>query len=216
MRRRRLHWQGDESQGPQLPIAPAARSLSRRPTIRFVFSTQEEFRLRGALLAAQALAPDIATLETQNVTISACCVSRKPHARQAARAWVSIGLTVHLPSASPSPGIPMGPGSGPPVTARENDSGGRELHQSCGRHALVLWETPCTACASSEILDHRTLAPDPRAETLRPRFLLLRGLTGRSRCLFLVHLPHQQLRPSPSRITNCAFGPEPDLRDSPC
>jgi putative aminopeptidase FrvX len=44
-------------------IVEAARSLvaSRdRPTVHFVFSTQEEFNLRGALVAAQALAPDIA------------------------------------------------------------------------------------------------------------------------------------------------------------
>ena len=31
-----------------------------RPTVHFVFSTQEEFNLRGAVVAAQALAPDIA------------------------------------------------------------------------------------------------------------------------------------------------------------
>ena len=44
-------------------IVEAARRLvatSNRPTVHFVFSTQEEFNLRGALLAAQALAPDIA------------------------------------------------------------------------------------------------------------------------------------------------------------
>jgi len=44
-------------------IVEAARHLvatSNRPTVHFVFSTQEEFNLRGALLAAQALAPDIA------------------------------------------------------------------------------------------------------------------------------------------------------------
>jgi putative aminopeptidase len=35
-------------------------ALPDRPTVYFVFSTQEEFNLRGALVAAQALAPDIA------------------------------------------------------------------------------------------------------------------------------------------------------------
>ncbi len=34
--------------------------LARRPTVHIVFSVQEEFNLRGALTAAQALAPDIA------------------------------------------------------------------------------------------------------------------------------------------------------------
>jgi putative aminopeptidase FrvX len=37
-------------------IAP----LGERPTVHFVFSTQEEFNLRGALVAAQGLDPDIA------------------------------------------------------------------------------------------------------------------------------------------------------------
>ena len=32
----------------------------RRPTVHLVFSVQEEFNLRGAVTAAQALAPDIA------------------------------------------------------------------------------------------------------------------------------------------------------------
>jgi putative aminopeptidase len=44
-------------------IVEAARCLvatSNQPTVHFVFSTQEEFNLRGALLAAQALTPDIA------------------------------------------------------------------------------------------------------------------------------------------------------------
>jgi putative aminopeptidase len=44
-------------------IVEAARllvDLPDRPTVHFVFSTQEEFNLRGALVAAQALAPDIA------------------------------------------------------------------------------------------------------------------------------------------------------------
>ena len=43
-------------------IVEALRHLvatSNRPTVHFVFSTQEEFNLRGALLAAQALAPDM-------------------------------------------------------------------------------------------------------------------------------------------------------------
>jgi putative aminopeptidase FrvX len=35
-------------------------ALPDRPTVHFVFSTQEEFNLRGALVAAQTLAPDIA------------------------------------------------------------------------------------------------------------------------------------------------------------
>ena len=37
-------------------IAPQAR----RPTVHFVFSSQEEFNLRGALVAAQRLKPEIA------------------------------------------------------------------------------------------------------------------------------------------------------------
>ena len=44
-------------------VVEAARSLvglPERPTIHFVFSTQEEFNLRGALAAANALGPDIA------------------------------------------------------------------------------------------------------------------------------------------------------------
>jgi putative aminopeptidase FrvX len=44
-------------------IVEAARLLivsPERPTVHFVFSTQEEFNLRGAVVAAQALAPDIA------------------------------------------------------------------------------------------------------------------------------------------------------------
>jgi putative aminopeptidase FrvX len=44
-------------------IVEAARLLAAlpdRPTIHFVFSTQEEFNLRGALVAAEALAPAIA------------------------------------------------------------------------------------------------------------------------------------------------------------
>src|SRR6185436_9298856 len=44
-------------------IVEAARALlplARRPTIHFVFSVQEEFNLRGAVTAAQALQPDIA------------------------------------------------------------------------------------------------------------------------------------------------------------
>ena len=44
-------------------IVEAARllvALPNRPTVHFVFSTQEEFNLRGAVVAAQALAPDIA------------------------------------------------------------------------------------------------------------------------------------------------------------
>ncbi len=44
-------------------VAEAARLLApirHRPTIHFVFSTQEEYNLRGAMPAAQALKPDIA------------------------------------------------------------------------------------------------------------------------------------------------------------
>jgi putative aminopeptidase len=44
-------------------IVEAARQLTarpKRPTVHFVFSVQEEFNLRGALTAAQALQPDIA------------------------------------------------------------------------------------------------------------------------------------------------------------
>ena len=44
-------------------VLEAARQLAsseRRPTVHIVFSTQEEFNLRGALTAAQVLQPDIA------------------------------------------------------------------------------------------------------------------------------------------------------------
>ena len=44
-------------------LLDVARSLAKRnggPTVHIVFSTQEEFNLRGALTAAQALQPDIA------------------------------------------------------------------------------------------------------------------------------------------------------------
>jgi putative aminopeptidase FrvX len=44
-------------------VVEAARLLAPiadRPTVHFVFSTQEEFNLRGALVAAQRLKPDIA------------------------------------------------------------------------------------------------------------------------------------------------------------
>jgi putative aminopeptidase FrvX len=44
-------------------IAEVARQLvgrTKRPTVHFVFSVQEEFNLRGALTAAQILQPDIA------------------------------------------------------------------------------------------------------------------------------------------------------------
>ena len=40
-------------------VARAMRKQSKHPTIHFVFSVQEEFNLRGALPAAQALQPDI-------------------------------------------------------------------------------------------------------------------------------------------------------------
>ncbi len=41
-------------------VARALKSVRRRPTVHFVFSVQEEFNLRGALPAAQALSPDVA------------------------------------------------------------------------------------------------------------------------------------------------------------
>jgi putative aminopeptidase FrvX len=40
-------------------VARALRNLRRKPTTHLVFSVQEEFNLRGALVAAQALSPDI-------------------------------------------------------------------------------------------------------------------------------------------------------------
>jgi putative aminopeptidase FrvX len=41
-------------------VARALRDSPRHPTVHFVFSVMEEFNLRGALTAAQALQPDIA------------------------------------------------------------------------------------------------------------------------------------------------------------
>ena len=41
-------------------VARLLAPISQRPTIHFVFSTQEEYNLRGAMPAAQALKPDIA------------------------------------------------------------------------------------------------------------------------------------------------------------
>jgi putative aminopeptidase FrvX len=41
-------------------VARLLRPISQRPTVHFVFSTQEEYNLRGAMAAAQALKPDIA------------------------------------------------------------------------------------------------------------------------------------------------------------
>jgi putative aminopeptidase FrvX len=41
-------------------VARALLGVKRRPTVHLVFSVQEEFNLRGALPAAQALNPDIA------------------------------------------------------------------------------------------------------------------------------------------------------------
>jgi putative aminopeptidase FrvX len=43
-----------------LDVAAALKDIPDRPTVHFVFSVQEEFNLRGALTAAQALSPDIA------------------------------------------------------------------------------------------------------------------------------------------------------------
>lgn len=42
-----------------LEVARAARDSRDRPTLRLVFSVQEEFNLRGALSAAQVIQPDI-------------------------------------------------------------------------------------------------------------------------------------------------------------
>ena len=41
-------------------VARLVAPLAQRPTVHFVFSTQEEFNLRGALVAAQRLNPEIA------------------------------------------------------------------------------------------------------------------------------------------------------------
>ncbi|GAB5376995.1 MAG: hypothetical protein AcusKO_34570 [Acuticoccus sp.] len=43
-----------------LTVAEALAALADRPTVHIVFSVQEEFNLRGAVVAAQALKPDIA------------------------------------------------------------------------------------------------------------------------------------------------------------
>jgi putative aminopeptidase FrvX len=43
-----------------IELAHALLGLRRRPRVHLVFSVQEEFNLRGAVTAAQALAPDIA------------------------------------------------------------------------------------------------------------------------------------------------------------
>ncbi|MGD1886992.1 MAG: M20/M25/M40 family metallo-hydrolase [Cohaesibacteraceae bacterium] len=44
----------------QLAVAAALSGHSNRPTVHVVFSVQEEFNLRGAVVAAQAIKPDIA------------------------------------------------------------------------------------------------------------------------------------------------------------
>lgn len=44
----------------QVEVARALTNLQKRPTVHLVFAVQEEFNLRGALPAAQALQPDIA------------------------------------------------------------------------------------------------------------------------------------------------------------
>jgi putative aminopeptidase len=59
-----------------LEVARALAASRRRPTVHVVFSVQEEFNLRGALPAAQTLAPDIAfqidlTLATDTPDMSA-------------------------------------------------------------------------------------------------------------------------------------------------
>jgi putative aminopeptidase FrvX len=41
-------------------VARALAAIQRKPTVHLVFSVQEEFNLRGALTAAQALLPDVA------------------------------------------------------------------------------------------------------------------------------------------------------------
>ncbi len=41
-------------------VARCLAQIAERPTVHFVFSTQEEFNLRGALVAAQMIEPDIA------------------------------------------------------------------------------------------------------------------------------------------------------------
>ena len=41
-------------------VARTLKGITKRPTVHFVFSVQEEFNLRGALTAAQVLVPDIA------------------------------------------------------------------------------------------------------------------------------------------------------------
>ena len=61
---------GDRIAGPSVDdragcaaLIEVARALAKRtggPTVHLVFSVQEEFNLRGAVVAAQALAPDIA------------------------------------------------------------------------------------------------------------------------------------------------------------
>ena len=43
-----------------LEVARALKGVADKPTVHLVFSVQEEFNLRGALPAAQALLPDIA------------------------------------------------------------------------------------------------------------------------------------------------------------
>jgi len=52
----------DDRAGCAVIVETARRlvTVPDRPTVHFVFSTQEEFNLRGAVVAAQALAPDIA------------------------------------------------------------------------------------------------------------------------------------------------------------
>jgi putative aminopeptidase FrvX len=52
----------DDRAGCAVVVEAAGRLMetARRPTVHFVFSVQEEFNLRGAVAAAQALQPDIA------------------------------------------------------------------------------------------------------------------------------------------------------------
>ena len=69
-------------------IVEAARLLAAlpdRPTVHFVFSTQEEFNLRGALVAAEALAPAIA------IQLDLMLATDTPECRRAATSRSAAG-----------------------------------------------------------------------------------------------------------------------------